>query len=70
MKGRKVLYQKEYVHQIYPEYYIIKVNQFNDIAKNTLDEWIYFLKNEEIKDSFHAKGLLEAKEKLDKFKTS
>jgi predicted transposase/invertase (TIGR01784 family) len=66
-KQRK-LYQKEYVHQIYPEYYLIKVNQFNDVAKNTLDEWVYFLKNEEVKDSFRAKGLLEAKEKLDSFK--
>ncbi len=65
---QKSLYQKGCVHEIYPEYYLIKVNQFNDIAKDTLDEWIYFLKNEEIKDSFHAKGLLEAKEKLDSFK--
>jgi len=65
---QKLLYQKEYVHQIYPEYYLIKVNQFNDIAKDTLDEWIYFLKNEEIKDSFRAKGLLEVKEKLDSLK--
>ncbi len=65
---QKSLYQKSYVHEIYPDYYLIKVNQFNDIAKDTLDEWIYFLKNEEIKDSFHAKGLLEAKEKLDSFK--
>ena len=65
---QKALYQKEYVHQIYPEYYLINVNQFNDVAKNTLDEWIYFLKNEEIKEGFHAKGLSEAKEKLDSFK--
>ncbi|MEA2097024.1 MAG: PD-(D/E)XK nuclease family transposase, partial [Candidatus Cloacimonadota bacterium] len=65
---QKELYQKQYVHQIYPEYYLIKVNQFNNIAKDTLDEWIYFLKNEEIKDNFHAKGLLEAKEKLDALK--
>lgn len=65
---QKLLYQKEYEHQIYPEYYLIKVNQFNDIAKDTLDEWIYFLKNEEIKEGFHAKGLLEAKEKLDLLK--
>ena len=65
---QKVLYQKEYVHQIYPEYYLINVNQFNDVAKNTLDEWIYFLKNEEIKEDFRAKGLLEAKEKLNSFK--
>jgi len=67
---QKKFYKRECVHQIYPEYYLIKVNQFNDIAKNTLDEWIYFLKNEEIKDSFKAKGLLEAKEKLDYMKLS
>lgn len=67
---QRKLYHKEYVHNIFPEYYLIKVNQFNDIAKNTLDEWIYFLKNEEIKNEFHAKGLLEAKEKLDTFKLS
>jgi predicted transposase/invertase (TIGR01784 family) len=29
-----------------------------------LDEWIYFLKNEEIKENFAAKGLKEAEEKL------
>jgi len=41
------------------------VNQFNDIAKDTLDEWIYFLKNSEVKDEFRAKGLREAGEVLD-----
>ena len=41
---QKELYQKEYIYDIHPEYYIIKVNQFNDLAKNTLDEWIYFFK--------------------------
>ena len=56
------------VADIYPEYYILRVNQFNDIAKNTLDEWIYFLKNEEIKSDFKAKGLSEAKETLDVMK--
>jgi predicted transposase/invertase (TIGR01784 family) len=61
---QKSLYQKKYIHEIYPEYYLIKVNQFNDIAKNTLDEWIYFLKNEKVEDNFCAKGLSEAREKL------
>jgi predicted transposase/invertase (TIGR01784 family) len=56
---------KQNVADIFPEYYIIKVNQFNDIAKDTLDEWIYFLKNNEVKDEFKAKGLAEAKEVLD-----
>ena len=67
---QRELYQKESVHQLYPEYYIIKVNNFNDLAKDTLDEWIYFLKNEEIKDGFHAKGLSEAKEILSEIKMS
>ena len=59
------LYKKNKIAQIFPEYYLIKVNNFNDIAKDTLDEWIYFLKNEEIKESFNAKGLKKAKIALD-----
>jgi len=55
-------------NELFPEYYILKVNQFNDIAKDTLDQWIYYLKNDEIKDDFTAKGLEKAKEilKVDK----
>ncbi|HFQ80643.1 MAG TPA: Rpn family recombination-promoting nuclease/putative transposase, partial [Desulfobacterales bacterium] len=37
------LYKKDQVYQIFPEYYLLKVNNFNDIAKDTLDEWVYFL---------------------------
>ncbi len=62
---QKQTFIKTEVSDIFPEYYIIKVNQFNDVAKDTLDEWIYFLKNSEVKDSFVAKGLAEAKEVLD-----
>lgn len=52
------------VSDVFTTYYIIKVNNFDDIARNTLDEWIYFLKNSEIKDEFKAKGMPEAKEKM------
>jgi predicted transposase/invertase (TIGR01784 family) len=62
---QKETFTKQNVSDIFPEYYIIKVNQFNDVAKDTLDEWIYFLKNSEVKDEFKAKGLTEAKEVLD-----
>jgi len=62
---QKQTFTKKNVSDIFPEYYIIKVNQFNDIAKDTLDEWIYFLKNSEVKDEFKAKGLAEAKDVLD-----
>ncbi len=62
---QKTTFLKEEVTNIFPEYYLIKVNQFNDIAKDTLDEWVYFLKNSEVKDEFKAKGLKEAGEVLD-----
>ncbi|WP_027003392.1 Rpn family recombination-promoting nuclease/putative transposase [Hugenholtzia roseola] len=57
-------FKVEKVSDIFPKYYILKVNNFNDIAKNTLDEWVYFLKNSEVKDTFKAKGLDKAKEKM------
>jgi predicted transposase/invertase (TIGR01784 family) len=62
---QKETFTKQNIADIFPEYYLIKVNQFNDVAKDTLDEWIYFLKNSEVKDEFKAKGLAEAKEVLD-----
>jgi len=62
---QKETFVKQNVSDIFPEYYLIKVNQLNDVAKDTLDEWIYFLKNSEVKDEFKAKGLTEAKEVLD-----
>lgn len=45
------------VFQIYPEYYVIKINNFNDVAKDTLDEWIYFFKNTELPEKYSAQGL-------------
>jgi len=59
------LFGKQYPHELYPEYYLLKVRQFNDVARDSLDEWIYFLKNEEIQEGFRAKGLAKAKEILD-----
>jgi predicted transposase/invertase (TIGR01784 family) len=59
------LYKKKFPHELFPEFYLIKVNNFDNVARTPLDEWIYFLKNEEIKDSFKAQGLQAAKERLD-----
>ncbi len=58
------------VSDIFPEYYLLKVNGFNDIATSSLDEWIYFLKNSEIKSEFKAKGLNKAAVELDVMKLS
>ena len=62
---QKQTFVKEQISDIFPEYYLLKVNQFDDNAKDTLDEWVYFLKNSEVKDNFKAKGLKEAGEVLD-----
>jgi len=67
-ENQKQLYKTQTVEQIYPEYYLIKVRNFNDNSKDTLDEWINFLKNEEIPENPKAKGLLKAKEELDYMK--
>ncbi|NEP12750.1 MAG: Rpn family recombination-promoting nuclease/putative transposase [Symploca sp. SIO2C1] len=58
------LFKKKEIHEIFPEYYLLKVNNFDDVTKDSLDEWIYFLKNSEIKEEFSAQGLTEAKERL------
>ena len=61
---QQIAFGKKQAYELFPEYYILKINDFNDIAKEPLDEWLYFLKNEEIKDSFTAPGLKEARETL------
>ncbi|MDR2684084.1 MAG: Rpn family recombination-promoting nuclease/putative transposase, partial [Prevotellaceae bacterium] len=54
--------QKEHFHietasDLYPEYYLLDVTNFNNVATSTLDEWIYYFKNSEIKEDFTAKGM-------------
>ncbi|NET59703.1 MAG: hypothetical protein F6K47_27200 [Symploca sp. SIO2E6] len=52
------------VADIFPEYYLLKVRNFQGAVETTLQEWIYFLRNSEIKEEFTAKGMVEAKEAL------
>ncbi len=49
---------------IFPEYYLIEVEKFQDIVKSDLDEWIYFFKNEAIKDNFKSKHIKKVEKKL------
>ncbi len=52
------------VSRLYPEYYILKVNGFNRVAKSPLEEWIYYLNTGEIPSTATAPGLEEARERL------
>ncbi|MEA1956300.1 MAG: Rpn family recombination-promoting nuclease/putative transposase [Campylobacterota bacterium] len=67
-EDQKELYKTNKVEKLYPEFYLIKIKNFDDNSKDTLDEWINFLKNEEIPENPKAKGLLKAKETLDYLK--
>ena len=50
-------FKKELPHEIFPEYYILKVNNFNDVAKSPLDEWMYLFKHSAIKSDLIAECL-------------
>lgn len=65
VEEQKVYGQDKTPSDVMPEYYIIKVNQFRESIKDKFDEWIYFLKNSQIKADFKAKGIQSAAQKLD-----
>ena len=50
--------------EIFPEYYLIRVNEFNKVAATPLEEWIEYLKDGTIRKDTTAPGLAEAREKL------
>ena len=49
---------------IFPEYYLLRVDKFDQIAETPLDEWISFLKTGDIPVTATAPGLSEARERL------
>ena len=48
---------------IMPEYYLLRVNNFDKVATTPLDEWVQFLKTGDISSSATAPGLKEARER-------
>ena len=50
---------------VFPEYYVIRVNEFDKLATDPLEEWIRYLKDEYISPDTTAPGLKEAKERLE-----
>ena len=52
------------VSDLSPEYFILKVNDFNKWSKVPLEQWIYFLNTSEIPHDATAPGLAEARKKL------
>lgn len=50
--------------EIFPEYFLVRVNEFNKVAVTPLEEWVEYLKTGCIRPNTEAPGLKEAREKL------
>ena len=61
---QKQTFKVDRVSQLYPEYYILKVNDFNRVAKTPLEEWIYYLNTGNVPEHATAPGLDKVKEQL------
>jgi len=53
---------------VFPEYYMIYSEKFQDVINEDIDEWVYFFKHGEIRDDFKSPGILLAAKKLDYLK--
>ena len=61
---QKQRFKVDAVSDLYPEYYILKVDDFNRVAKNSLEEWVYYLNTGEVPTNATAPGMEAVKEQL------
>jgi predicted transposase/invertase (TIGR01784 family) len=61
---QKKKYLRMEAGDLFPEYYILRVDDFDGVARDNLDQWIYYLKTSLIPEEFTAPGLAVAREKL------
>lgn len=50
--------------EVFPEYYLVRVNAYDKIPENALDEWMTYLKTGKIKEDTRTPGLQQVREKL------
>jgi predicted transposase/invertase (TIGR01784 family) len=54
--------------EIFPEYYLIQVDKYPNVVKKAIDEWVYWFKNEKIKDGSSSKHIKKVEDKLNLLK--
>jgi len=62
INGQKVIQFND--RNIFPEYYLIRIEKYQNIIRKKIDEWIYLIKNSEVKEGSSAKNIDSAAEKL------
>ena len=55
---------------VFPEYFVIRVNEFDQLAVTPLEEWLQYLKDEYIRPDTTVPGLREARERLEYLRMS
>ena len=50
---------------IFPEYYLIRVEKYKNVVKKRIDEWVYLIKNNAVLEGSKSKGIEAARHKLD-----
>lgn len=50
--------------EVFPEYYLVRVNVYDKIPETPLDEWMTYLKTGMVKENTRTPGLQEVKKKL------
>jgi len=50
--------------EVFPEYYLLIVDRFNEVARTPIEEWMAYLKDGIIKDDTETPGLQAARKKL------
>lgn len=58
------VFEADETHCLYPEYYILKVCDFNKIPQSPLEEWMYYLNTGNVPDKVTAPGLDMVKKQL------
>lgn len=66
--------ERKYIHaetkritmpeEVYPEYFLLIVDRFNEVAKTPIEEWMDYLKDGAIREDTTTPGLQAAREKL------
>lgn len=63
-KDQMYTYKKITSGDVFPRYYLIRINAFRKVVADAMDEWMNFLKNNSINPDTTAPGLAEARKKL------
>jgi len=54
--------------EVFPEYFLLIVDRFNEVARTPIEEWMVYLKDGAIRDDTTTPGLQEARRKLEYMK--